>query len=177
MAKICYVDRNFSAASRRIIEIAEEICDEYAADNYDLTLRQLYYQFVARDVLPNTQESYKRLGSIINDARLAGLIDWDHLEDRTRNLQGNAHWKSPADLLQACASQFRLDKWTTQLRHVEVWVEKEALAGIVERAARGLGRVVLFLSRLREPERDARRRVARVQLEAVAVGAPDHEES
>lgn len=138
MAKICYVDRNFSAASRNIIEIAEEICDEYAADGYDLTLRQLYYQFVARDVLPNTQESYKRLGSIINDARLAGLIDWDHLEDRTRNLQGNAHWTSPKDILKVCASQFQLDKWAGQHRHVEVWVEKEALAGIVERAARGL---------------------------------------
>lgn len=101
-------------------------------------MRQLYYQFVARGALPNTQENYKKLGSVINDARLAGLIDWKHLEDRTRNLQSNSHWTSPQGILASCAHSFRLDKWTTQDFYVEVWVEKEALAGVVERAARGL---------------------------------------
>src|ERR1044072_5302001 len=95
MPKIAYVPRRFSAASLDVIETAEGICDDYAAQGYDLTLRQLYYQFVARDLSPNTQQEYKRLGAIINDARLAGLIDWDHLVDRTRNLRGLDHWESP----------------------------------------------------------------------------------
>jgi len=114
MPCICYVERSFSSGVKKIIEQANEIIKHYAAQGYDLTLRQLFYQFVSRDLLPNTQQSYKRLGSIINDARLAGLIDWSTIVDRTRNLRQLAHWDSPADIVNACASQFRVDKWEGQ---------------------------------------------------------------
>lgn len=79
---------------------------------------------------------YKRLGSVINDARLAGLIDWEHITDRTRNLESNSHWSSPSSIVQTCASQFRFDLWKTQPVRVEVWIEKEALAGVFERPCR-----------------------------------------
>jgi hypothetical protein len=135
MTKIIYVPRTFSATTLAVIETAEQICDEYAAQGYDLTLRQLYYQFVARDLLRNTQQEYKRLGSIVNDARLAGLIDWDHLVDRTRNLRGLNHWSSPESIIDAVASQYRTDRWADQPYHVEIWVEKDALGGVIERPA------------------------------------------
>jgi hypothetical protein len=136
--KIQYVARNFSASSRTIIDQANTIIAEYNAQGYDLTLRQLYYQFVSRDLLSNTQESYKRLGSIINDARLAGEIDWNHIEDRTRGVEALATWSDPADIVSACASQFRLDLWATQSYRPEVWIEKEALAGVFERVCNEL---------------------------------------
>jgi hypothetical protein len=131
--KILYTPRKFGKSSIAIVEQANTIIDEYAADGYDLTLRQLYYQFVSRDLLRNTQKEYKRLGSIINDARLAGLIDWDRITDRTRNLQSLSHWDSPGDIVHACAKQFRFDKWAAQPLRIEVWIEKEALAGVFER--------------------------------------------
>lgn len=135
MTKICYVDRNFSAASLRVIEQANEICEEYVAQGYTLTLRQLYYQFVARDLSPNTMQDYKRIGSVINDARLAGLISWEAIEDRTRNLESLGTWDSPQQILDATAQQFRYDRWATQNTKVEIWVEKEALVGVIERVA------------------------------------------
>lgn len=138
MAFIQYQEIKFKPASLRLISIARDICAEYAEAGYDLTLRQLYYQFVARGYIPNKQTEYKRLGSIINDARLAGLIDWDHLVDRTRNLQDLAHWSSPEQIIRAVARQFRLEKWATQPTRVEVWVEKEALAGVVGGVCVGL---------------------------------------
>lgn len=101
-----------------------------------LTLRQLYYQFVARAIIENKDTEYKRLGSIINDARLAGLLDWDYLEDRTRNLEENGHWGNPEEMVSQDARVFQLDKWENQPNYVEVWVEKEALSSIVERIAR-----------------------------------------
>jgi hypothetical protein len=131
--KIRYVNKTFREATKTTIDRANEIIDEYAAQGYDLTLRQLYYQFVSRDLLANTQEEYKRLGSVINDGRLAGLIDWDRITDRTRNLHSLAHWKDPAEIVGACANQFRVDKWATQEIRIEVWIEKEALAGVFER--------------------------------------------
>jgi hypothetical protein len=133
--KIAYARTNFSKSSVEVISRAITICEAYAQQGYNLTLRQLYYQFVSRDWLPNTQQSYKRLGSIVNDARVAGLIDWDHLEDRTRNLERLAQWDSPENAMDAIAAQFRLPLWAEQPEYVEVWVEKEALADVVSRPA------------------------------------------
>jgi len=135
VAKIAYITRRFTADSREVITKAEAICEQYAAEGYDLTLRQLFYQFVARGWLPNTDASYDRLGSIINGARLAGLIDWDHLTDRTRNLASLPTWADPASIIETAARQYREDKWAAQPEYVEVWVEKEALAGVVARPA------------------------------------------
>jgi hypothetical protein len=96
MPSIEYVERKFSEESEHIIMRANEVCESYRQQGYDLTLRQLYYQFVSRDWLPNTERSYKRLGSIVNDARLAGLLDWHYIVDRTRNLRALPHWNDPA---------------------------------------------------------------------------------
>lgn len=130
--KICYETKRFSQSSLALITKAVEILEDYAARGYDLTLRQLYYQFVARDIIPNKDTEYKRLGSIINDARMAGLIDWDHIEDRTRNLAQMSSWESPASIMESVVRQYRENPWLHQTNYVEVWVEKEALAGVVQ---------------------------------------------
>lgn len=132
MPMIKYIDRKFSKSSLKIVEQANEIIDEYAAQGFDLTLRQLYYQFVSRDLISNTQKEYKRLGSIINDARLAGLIDWDRITDRTRNLKSQSHWSTPAAIIESAADSYRVDKWAGQPFRLEVWIEKEALAGVFD---------------------------------------------
>jgi len=132
MPLIVYEEKQFRKSSLDIVAQANSIIDEYRADGYDLTLRQLYYQFVARDLIPNKDSEYSRLGSIINNARLAGLIDWNAIVDRTRFTRSNSHWDSPVDIIEACASQFRLDTRSTQENYIEVWVEKDALIGVVE---------------------------------------------
>ncbi len=134
MPRIPYTERRFSDDSLDIIAQANVICADYQAQGYDLTLRQLYYQFVSRDLLPNNERSYKRLGSIINDARLAGKLDWHYIVDRTRNLRDLAHWNDPAELVEASASQFRIDRWAEQSKRIEVWIEKDALVGVLQAA-------------------------------------------
>lgn len=133
MPKINYRDKAFRADTLTMIDSANTIIEEYEKQGYSLTLRQLYYQFVARDLIANTVQSYSRLGDIISDARMAGLIDWNMIEDRTRTLMSLPHWDSPGDVVGACAAQFRYDKWSTQAYRVEVWIEKEALAGVISR--------------------------------------------
>lgn len=135
MPTICYQPKRFSAGSLSIIYKAQDICEEYTREGFTLTLRQLYYQFVARGLIANKQTEYKRLGSIINDARLSGMLDWEAIEDRTRNLEKQATWDSPKDILQTAARQFKFDWWDTQPCRVEIWVEKEALVGVIERTA------------------------------------------
>jgi hypothetical protein len=132
MPKIAYVEHDFRADSLGVIRTAERICTEYARQGFILTLRQLYYQFVARGLLANKDTEYKRLGNLVNEARLAGLIDWDHLEDRTRNLRALPHWATPADIVDSCAKQFQSDLWEGQAAHVEAWIEKDALVGVIQ---------------------------------------------
>ena len=157
MPCVCYVPKRFHASSLAIIADANRIIRDYLRQGFKLTLRQLYYQFVARDLLPeswidpvynvkqglpadtkNTMKNYKRLGDLINDGRLAGKIDWDAIEDRTRNLQSGAHWSSPHSIVRACANQYAVDLWENQDAYVEVWVEKDALIGVLEGVCREL---------------------------------------
>jgi len=133
-----FIHKNFRAKSRAIIVKANEIIEEYSAQGYSLTLRQLYYQFVARGLIPNTERSYKSLGSIINDARLAGYIDWLAIEDRTRNVSAAPFWDSPADVMQAARDSYQIDMWADQPRRVEVWIEKNALTGVIHNTCREL---------------------------------------
>lgn len=132
MPKICYVERKFSPISLLMIEKANEIISEFSAQGFALTLRQLFYQFVSRDLIPNTVKSYKNLGSIVNDARLAGLIDWRHIHDRTRSLRKNSHWSDPQDLIHGAALGYGIDMWARQEYRPEVWIEKDALVGVIE---------------------------------------------
>ena len=136
--RICYLPKTFKDTTRLTIGRANQIIAEYAAEGFILTLRQLYYQFVARGLIKNEQREYKRLGSIVNDGRLAGLIDWDSIEDRTRSLESRPHWEDPGSIIRDAASAYGVDRWEGQAHRVEVWIEKDALTGVIERACKDL---------------------------------------
>lgn len=153
-----FKDIQFRQATLQIIEHANFIIEQYQADGYDLTLRQVYYQFVARNLFPedkrwrwtgsrwvkdpdgtkNAEPNYSMLGTIINNGRLAGLIDWDAIRDRTRSIGQNSHWNSPAEIIQTCAHSYKIDTREDQDVYLEAWVEKEALVGVLERACQEL---------------------------------------
>jgi len=130
-----YVPKDFQRKTLALIESCNAIIAGYQAEGYTLTLRQLYYRLVAAALIPNTKKSYERVGEIVKDARLAGAIDWDAIEDRTRDLKSLSHWDNPAEIIAGAAQSYRLDKWEGQTYRPEIWVEKEALAGIIQRTA------------------------------------------
>lgn len=133
MPRIKFENKVFRASSVEMIERALVIIDEYEQLGFRLTLRQLYYQFVSRNWLANKQSEYKRLGSLMTDARLAGIVDWNAIEDRARNLQTFPSWNDPASIVGVCSDAFALDLWKSQPNYIEVWVEKEALIGVLAR--------------------------------------------
>lgn len=136
--KEAFIDRGFAPASMSTILVVNQILDEYRQQGFRLSLRQLYYQLVARDFIPNTQRSYKNLGNLVSNARQAGLVDWQMIEDRNRETNIPAHWNTPAEIVEAAARQFRIDKWIDQPYHIEVMVEKDALSGVLEPVCREL---------------------------------------
>jgi hypothetical protein len=136
--KQAFVNFKFSSASLAMIDRIEKILNEYKAMGYRLSLRQLYYQLVARALIENTQQSYKRTGTLVSNARQAGLLDWEMIEDRGREVVTVSHWDSPAQIVEVAARQFRIDKWANQPYYIMAMVEKDALSGVLEPVCRTL---------------------------------------
>lgn len=118
-------------SAARVLQ-CEEIIEEYMEQGLKLTLRQLYYQFVSRALIPNTERSYKNLGTLVSRARVAGLLDWDAIEDRTRRPDIPTEFSGLEHLVDVATGAYRLDRWDTQPHYAELWVEKEALAGVLD---------------------------------------------
>jgi len=153
-----YKIKRFTGDKLDAVTKANDIISQYMDQGYKLTVRQIYYRFVAADLFPddrkyswtgskwiedpngtkNAQPNYTWLGDILSDARMGGYVDWESIEDRTRELEKVPHWDSPADIVHTCGVAFRLDKWVDQKNRVEVWVEKDALEGIVKKSAHAM---------------------------------------
>lgn len=133
-----FISKRFGSTASELIETINAILDDYAEQGYDLSLRQLYYQLVSKNIVPNTEKSYKNIGCLVSDARLAGLIDWEMIKDRGREMVANPHWQDPATFMEVVAPQYRFDLWADQPNYVEVMVEKQALEGVLQPVCRSL---------------------------------------
>ncbi len=129
--KQAYTNMVMRGATLELVRLMESIIDDYVMQGFTLSVRQIYYQLVARDIVENTERSYKRVASILNDARLAGLIDWNHIEDRNRDIEIRSRWNSGSHILGSVADQFHMDLWENQPQRVFVIVEKAALVGVL----------------------------------------------
>jgi hypothetical protein len=72
------------------------------------------------------------LGRTVTDGRRAGKIDWEAIEDRTRNVHYLPTWDGPAERIRTSASVYFEDIWASQLYRPETWIEKDALTGVIE---------------------------------------------
>lgn len=149
--KRCYTPKRFEPRTLRAILQADAILKEYADQGFILTLRSLYYKFVARGLFPddrkwrwsgkrwvrdkkgtkNAQPNYIWLKKLCTDGRLSGYIDWSHMVDNTRSLEALQSYDGIQSALKTWASWYHTDMWASQKYRPEVWVEKDAVAGFV----------------------------------------------
>lgn len=106
--------RRFREASLNLVAAFSEVAAGYIANGMRLTVRQLYYQGVARGWYDNSEREYQRVIRLLTDAREAGLFDWNFIEDRGREVVMRACWDSPAQILQAAARSYHEDRWAAQ---------------------------------------------------------------
>jgi hypothetical protein len=129
---VCYVPKNFRSDALDTIAVANKIIEEYEGQGVPMSLRQLYYQMVARNLIPNKKGSYDKLGALINDGRMGGHVSWTAIEDRNRQLMGYQTFNGPeAAIAWLQSSHYRTDMWANQAWRPEVWVEKAALEGVI----------------------------------------------
>jgi hypothetical protein len=131
MPREAFIQINMGEARMALIAKVNVIIATYQQQGYRLSLRQLYYQLVSRAVIENNLKSYKRLVALLTDARMAGLVDWDAIEDRNREYLLPSHWERPEQVIASAAASYRIDKWKDQPKYVEVMVEKDALSGVL----------------------------------------------
>jgi hypothetical protein len=131
MSREKFQDVNFRGKSKELILHCQKVVTDYLAQGLRLTLRQLYYQLVSKNIIENKERSYKNLSSLVSDARLAGLLDWEAIEDRIRKPHRNSEFTDLGQLCQAALAAYRLPRWEGQDNYVELWVEKDALAGVL----------------------------------------------
>lgn len=118
-----------------MLERVNSILEEYVEEGYVLTLRQLYYQLVSRDVIPNNDKEYAKLSNILKNGRMAGIVDWSSIEDRVR-VPKIPYWvRDTRHAIRDTIEQYRIDRMQYQEKTIEIWVEKDALSNILYRVS------------------------------------------
>jgi len=123
--------KRFSKSNTMLLAHAILKIEEYEAQGIIMTLRQLYYQLVAGEIILNNLKAYKHLTSLITDARYAGLVDWDSIEDNLRKPKIPGTFENVPDILNATISSYKLDWWKDMKTYVELYTEKDALSSIL----------------------------------------------
>lgn len=114
-----------------LIENANTVIARYREGGLNLTLRQLYYRLVSGGYFPNTNGCYRRLEGIINDGRLAGVVNRDAIVDCTRNVVFQPRLEDPKAIIENASEKLIIDKWKGQYYRLEIWVEKESIAKVL----------------------------------------------
>ncbi len=124
-----------SKSNSILLTTINDILEEYKNDGYVLTLRQLYYQLVSKDIIPNNDKEYAKLSNILKKGRMCGIVDWAAIEDRVRVPKIPYYVDGIDDAINDTIRQYRLDRMKGQPRKVEIWVEKDALSNVLYRVS------------------------------------------
>ena len=133
-----------------IVRTAKNIAEEYRRQNLRLTLRQMYYVFVARGLVGSGTNIYKSIGNALSEARMRGEFPMEAIEDRGRDAKAGEFSMCEDSLFRATGNihhtlgrlpeiYLQYDRWFGQRKFVSVWVEKEALSGVFAPTCDDLG--------------------------------------
>ena len=120
-----FKDVKIPVETATLIRDINRIVGKFQKQGLILSIRQLFYQFVAEDVFPNKEKYYSKLSRVVTLGRRCGKIDHDMFEDRLR-IERVAHRYDHA------VERKVFDNPHEGFVEPEIWIEKYALAGIVE---------------------------------------------
>lgn len=96
-----------------------------------MTVRQVYYQATVRGIVDKTETDYTKVQTDLVQMRRAGMLPYDWLADNTRWQRKPRTFNSVQAALDDTARLYRKALWYEVDAYVEVWLEKDALAGVV----------------------------------------------
>lgn len=98
-----------------------------------MTVRQIYYQLVSQQLIPNKASSYSSFDRHLTRAREMGLVNASSIIDRSRPIRNEARpgWQSLGGYLETVRHSYQRDPLEGQPRQVELWIEKDALSQLL----------------------------------------------
>ncbi len=99
---------------------------------HPMTVRQVFYQLVSRGAVAKTEQEYKgTVVRLLTEMRRARDIPFGWIADNTRWMRKPRTYSSVEDALTQTAQYYRKDYWADLDEYAEVWLEKDALAGVL----------------------------------------------
>ena len=114
--------------SLELLTQVQKIINSY---DFALTLRQIYYQLVAKQIIPNEQRYYKKLSRLCVAGRDEGILPEEGFADRLREVDKLGSWLNLNEFMQTVKRSYRKDKWQNQDSYLEIWTEKDALRSVL----------------------------------------------
>lgn len=97
-----------------------------------MTVRQVFYQLVSQGVIAKSEKEYKNtVVRLLTDMRRDGSIPFNWIADNTRWMRKAITYDSLQDALYTTAMTYRRSLWQESDAYVEIWLEKDALAGVL----------------------------------------------
>ncbi|MCJ2126803.1 hypothetical protein [Methylobacterium sp. J-077] len=96
-----------------------------------MTLRQLFYALTVQGIVDKTEQSYAMVGHQLLKLRREGVIPWADISDNTRWVRRPRTYHGVEHALHLTAETYRRSVFSQVEERVEVWCEKDALAGII----------------------------------------------
>jgi hypothetical protein len=120
---------------RRTRAEIETICDwmyNLVAADHPMTVRQLFYRLVSEQVIEKTESEYNgTVGRLLTKMRREGVLPYEWIADNTRWMRKPQTHSSLHAALEESVEFYRRALWNDQNAYVEVWLEKDALAGVL----------------------------------------------
>ena len=116
---------------KQSLELLEQVQKIISSYDFALTLRQIYYQLVAKQIIPNEQRYYKKLSRLCVTGRDEGILPEEGFADRLREVDKLSSWLDLNNFMQTVKRSYRKDKWQNQDSYLEIWTEKDALRSVL----------------------------------------------
>jgi len=111
--------------------IRDAIC-EVVDEHHPMTVRQVFYAMTVRGVVPKTESGYGTVQRQVKRLRHRGRVPWEHIVDSSRAIIRPRTFGSMKEALRDTARMYRRSVWSEKDAFVQVWLEKRALAGVLE---------------------------------------------
>jgi len=116
---------------KQSLELLDQVLKIIDSYDFSLTLRQIYYQLVAKQIIPNKQEYYKKLSRVCVTGRDEGILPEEAFADRLRAVDKPGAWLDLNSFMETVKRAYNKDKWNNQPKYLEIWTEKDALRSVL----------------------------------------------
>jgi hypothetical protein len=118
------------AAKTRVLW--EAIQAEFRRQEPPMTVRQMFYRMSATSQVEKTEGGYRQVQRALAEMRRDGVVPYEWIADNSRQVHVVQTWDSVGSILEAAADGYRRDPWEMLDEQVQIWLEKDALAGVIK---------------------------------------------